>query len=180
MPAQIPVLRHSQFLPSGIEQCVECAVNNSLRANIHPASGSHLSVVGNTHLRSNLPIGQVVELPNHHGVGNDNTWRIGFRFKQSERMSAFHHQRLVLCQLFQIHLNQAILHPVLTHLSGFAIRYQFVRIQGDVETQIIIYHHLESFSFHTFSFVLVYRFCFQVSIRTITIAINSSSGLEFF
>jgi hypothetical protein len=41
--------------------------------------------------------------------------------EQSQRVTGFDHQRLVLRQKFQVLLDQPILQPVLTNTAGFAI-----------------------------------------------------------
>ena len=47
------------------------------------------------------------------------------------------HECLLARQYFEILLDQAILHPVLANLPGFAIRDQFVWIESDIETELL-------------------------------------------
>ena len=108
-------------------------MNDALRTNVHPSSGGHLSVVGYTHLCCNFPILEVIKHTHHHRVGNNNTRRIRFRLEESERMSAFHHERLLVGHDFQVLLDEAVLHPVLAYLASFSVCHQFVRIEGNVE-----------------------------------------------
>ena len=70
MSPQILVLWNTQFQSPGIEEGIESAMHNSLRTDIHPAAGSHLPVIGNSHLGSNMPIMLIVELPDHHRIGS--------------------------------------------------------------------------------------------------------------
>ena len=59
------------------------------------------------------------------------------------------------------------MHPVLAYLSGFAVCDQFVGVQGNIETQVVVNHYLEGFSLYAFPFVFVNRFGFQISLRPV-------------
>jgi hypothetical protein len=78
MPPQVSILGNSQFEPPGIDECVKGAVDDPLWPDVHPATGSHLAIVGNSHLFCDLPVIGVVEHPHHQGVGDDHPW--GFFF----------------------------------------------------------------------------------------------------
>ena len=95
-------------------------------------------------------------------------------------MAAFNHQRLVIVQLLKIFLYQTVLQPVLTHLTRFAVCYQLVGIEGDVETEIVVNHHLEGFSFKAISFVLVNWLCFQIALRTETVSVYAAARAQLF
>ena len=77
MSAQVTVLRYAQLHASGVKQGVERAVHNPLRTNVHPSAGRHLTVVGDTHLCGDLPVGEVIELSDHHRVGYDHARCVG-------------------------------------------------------------------------------------------------------
>ena len=77
MSPQILILGNPQFQSPGIEEGIESAMHNSLRTDIHPAASGHLSVIGNSHLGSNMPIMLIVELPDHHRIGYYNAGSIG-------------------------------------------------------------------------------------------------------
>ena len=68
---------------SCVKQRVEGTMYNPLRANVHPTSCGHLTIVGNPHLSGNLPIFEVVVEPYHHRVCDDNTGCAGVRSKQT-------------------------------------------------------------------------------------------------
>ena len=95
-------------------------------------------------------------------------------------MSTFNDKCLILSQYFKILLNETILHPVLTDLPRFAISDEFIRIESNVEAEIIVNHHLESFTFNTISFVGIDRLRLEVSLRTIPVTIDTSAGTKFF
>ena len=177
---QIAVLRDAQFQASGIEQGVERAVYDALRTDVHPAAGRHLTVVGHAHLHGGMPVLLVVVQAYHQGVGNNDAGRFGLRLEQPQRMSTLDDERLILRQHLQILLDEPVLHPVLTHLARLTVGNQFVRIEGDVETKVVVDHHLKGFPFDAVPLVFVNRLGLQVALRTITVAIDASAGTELF
>ena len=128
MSPQILILGNPQFQSPGIEEGIESAMHNALRTDIHPAAGSHLPVIGNSHLGGNMPIMLIVELSDHHRIGNYNAGSIGTGAEKPQWMSGFNNQCLFLGKFFQILLNQSILHPILANLPGFTISNKFVGI----------------------------------------------------
>jgi hypothetical protein len=95
-------------------------------------------------------------------------------------MSRRYHKSLILCQLLQVFLDQKILHPVLAYLSGLTVSYQFIRIKGDVEIQVVVDHDLESFSFNAFPFILIDGFCLDLPVRAKAIAVYSAPCEQLF
>ncbi len=95
-------------------------------------------------------------------------------------MSTVYYQCLLLGQLFQIMLYQAILHPVLAYLSCFAIGYQLVRIERYIKTEVVVYHHLKSFAFYTITFVFIYWFRMYITLGTIAITIYFAACTQLF
>ena len=179
-PTQVAILRNAQFEASGIKEGIERAVHNALRTDVHPPAGGHLPVVGHAHLHGGVPVFLIVVKPHHQSIGDDNTRCVGFRLEQAQRVSALNNQRLVARQQLQVLLDKTVLHPVLAHLPGLAIRHQFVRIKGDVETQVVVYHHLKSLPFYASALVFVYRTSLEVALWTVTVAVNAPAGTEFF
>ena len=177
-PAQVAVLGDTEFQPSGIQEGIESTVHDTLRADIHPSAGSHLTVIGNTHLHGGVPVPLIIVQPHHHRIRNDDARRFGLRLEQSQRVSAFDNERLVIGKDFEILLYQAVLHPVLAHLPGFAIGDELVGIEGDVETEVVVYHHLKGFALDAAPFVLVNGLRLEVALRTITVTVNASARAE--
>ena len=95
-------------------------------------------------------------------------------------MATFNNECLILSQHFKILFNETILHPVLTDLSRFTVSDEFIRIEGNVEAEIIVNHHLESLTFNAISSVGINRFRFEVTLRTISVAIDTPAGTKFF
>ena len=128
MATEVAVLRHSELHASGIKYGVECAVYYSLRTDIHPAAGSHLSVVGYAHLHCFVPIVEVVKHTYHHGVGDDDARSLRTRGEKAEGVTRFHYEGLVFSQVFEIFLYESVLEPVLAYLPGLAVSDKFVGI----------------------------------------------------
>ena len=94
-------------------------------------------------------------------------------------MSAHHHKRLFPRQLFQIMLDQPVLHPILTHLPGFPISNQLIGVQGDFKIEVIIDHHLKGFAFKAFSLIAFNRKASDAARGPEAIAVNSSMLRKF-
>ena len=62
-------------LDGDAEDGVERAVYNALRTDVHPASGGHLSIIGDAHLFGDLPVVLVVEHADHQRVGDNDARR---------------------------------------------------------------------------------------------------------
>ena len=112
---KVSVLGDTQFLTSCVQDGVECAVNDALGSDVHPAACCHLSVVCNAHFLCDLPVLQVVIHADHHCVGDDDTGSIGLGGEQSQRMSGLHYQRQVVSKLLKILLDESVLEPVLAY-----------------------------------------------------------------
>ena len=178
--AQVAVLRNAEFQSPGVQKGIESAMHDALRTDVHPPAGSHLPVIGNAHLHGCVPVLLVVIKPHHDGVRNDDARRFGLRLEEPQRMPAFDDERLVAGEDFEVLFYQAVLHPVLAHLSRFAIGDEFVGIEGDVETEVIVYHHLKGLALDAASFVFVNGLCLEVALRTVAVAVNASACTEFF
>ena len=93
-------------------------------------------------------------------------------------MARLHHQCLVIGQLLQIFLYEAVLQPVLRHLAGLAVCYQFVGIEGHLEVQVIVYHKLESLAFDAVALVFVYGLGLDAAFGTETVGIDAAARLQ--
>ena len=180
MSSQVLVLRYAEFKATGIQERIEGSMHNTLRSDIHPPSGCHLTIVGNPHLGCHMPVLLIIEHTDHHRIGDNYPGSIRPGTKQTERMARFNHQGLLLCHDLQILFDQPVLHPVLTDLTCLSIRHQLIRIKGNVETEVIVNHYLESFSFQAVSSIIINGTCFQITLRTITIPIYPSTGTKLF
>ena len=93
--------------------------------------------------------------------------------------SRLHNQCLVVGQLLQIFLYEAVLQPVLCNLAGLAVCYQFVRIEGHLEVQVIVYHKLERLALDAVALVFVYGLGLDSTFGTETVGIDAAARLQF-
>ena len=151
-------------------------MNDSLRADVHPATSSHLTVVGNAHLFSNFPVVHVVILTDQKTIGNDNARSFWFRLEEAEWVTRFNDQGLVFCHHFQVFLDQVVLHPVSTDRTCFSVSDQLIRIKSNLKAQVVVDHDLHSFSSSAVSFVLINWFSIDPIFWTEAIAIDPTAS----
>ena len=142
-PGQVPVGGNAQLQPSGVEQGVERPVDDALGADVHPAAGRHLAVVGHAQGGGAVEVLLVVKGAHHQAVGDDAPGRQLVAVEQAQGVAGHNHQRLLIGHDLQILLDEPVLHPVLAHLARFAVGHQLIGIQGHVEIQVVVHHHLE-------------------------------------
>ena len=59
----------------------------------------------------------------------------------------------------------------MAYLTGFAVSYQFIGVEGYGEVEVIVYHNLECATFDTRALVLVDGLTVKLSVRSETIAV---------
>ena len=124
---------------------------------VHPAPGGHLSVVGDAEGRRDVEVLLVVEHAHHEAVGDDGARRVGMALEEPEGMPRLDDQRRVALDLLEIALDEAVLHPVLADLAGLAVGDELVGVEGDLEVEVVVDHHLEGSALDALAFVLAYR-----------------------
>src|SRR5659263_571879 len=179
MPPQIFIVGYAKFLASRVHDGVERPVDYSLRADVHPPACSHLPIVRNAHLLSNVPVVTVVKHAYHEGVRDHDPRAFGPGPEESYRVPRFHDESLVVRQHLKILLEQPVLHPVLTNLSCLTIGHKLIGVQCDIEVQVIVDHHLKGFPFDAVAFVLIDGLAPDMALRPETIAVDPSPGAQF-
>ena len=154
-PRKIALPGDAQFEPPGVEQRVEGAVDDALGADIHPAAGGHLPVIGHAQRRRPVEVLLVVKGAHHQAVGQDDPGRSFVGAEQTQRMAGKDGQRLLPGQLLQIGHNEPVLHPVLADLAGLAVGHQLIGIEGHIKIQIVVDHHLNGPALDAVSFIFV-------------------------
>ena len=154
-PRQVPVGGDAQLQPPGVEQGVEGAVDDALGPDVHPAPGGHLAVVGHPQGGGPVEVLLVVEGAHHQAVGDDAPGGQLVGVEQPQGVAGHDHQGLLVGHHLQVLLDEAILHPVLADLSGLPVGHQLIGVEGHVEVQVVVDHHLEGPGLHAVSPVLV-------------------------
>ena len=78
----------------------------------------------------------------------------------------------------EIALDQQVLHPVLTDLARFAVGDQLVGVEGDVEIQIVVDHHLHRPRLGDAADVGVDRFAREPARRTVAVTVDPAPGSQ--
>ena len=178
--SQVAIISYTQFQASSIEEGVESTMDDTLRADVHPAAGCHLTIVGHAHFFCNFPVLHVVVLTDQEAIGDDNARCFWFGFEESERVARFHDQGLMVGHDFQVFLDEVVLHPVGADRSSFTISNQFIRIECDFKAQVVVNHNLHSLSCSTVPFIFINWFTVDAFFWTPAVAINPSASLQFF
>ena len=155
-------------------------MDDSLGSDVHPAACGHLPIVGDAHFFGDFPVFLVVIFTDHQAIGDDDPGCLRFGMEQTQGMTGFHDQSLIRCDVFQVFLDQQVLHPVVAYTAGFTVGDQFVWIQGHFEVQVVVDHHLEGLAFGAFPFVFVNGFPVDPAFRTEPIAIDPAPGGQLF
>ena len=175
---EVALARHAEIFAPDAKNRVKRAVDDPLRADVHPAAGGHLPIVGNAHLLGDFPIVDVIEHADHQRVGEDHARSVGFARKETYGMPGFEHQRLLVGEFFQILFDQAVLQPVLADLPRLAIGHELIGIQRHVKIEIVVDHHLQGAPGEAVSFVCVDGLAVDAPFGTITVGIDAPAGFQ--
>ena len=85
----------------------------------------------------------VVEHAHHEAVGDDDARRVGVALEEAEGVARLDDEGRVLVDDLEVLLDEAVLHPVLADLPGLAVGDELVGVEGDVEVEVVVDHHLE-------------------------------------
>ena len=105
-------------------KCLKSALQNSLRADINPASRRHLPIHHQALAVEFVKVLPVGPLAHQVGVGDDHPRRHLMRGKHSHRLAALHQQRLFAAQPFQLAHDGVKALPVARRLADAAIDHQ--------------------------------------------------------
>ena len=178
LAGEVALLRDAQHQTSGVEKGVEGAVDDALRADVHPAAGGHLAVVGDAQSGGAVEGFLIVEHADHQAVGDDDARRGLVGFEQAQRVAGFDDEGLVVGEHLEVFFNQAVLHPVLADLSGLAVGGQLIGVEGDVEVEVVVDHDLEGLALDAVALVLVDRFAVDFPLRAEAVAVDAAVLLQ--
>ena len=176
---QVPVLGDTQFGAPRTQQGVKGAMHDALGADVHPASGGHLAVVGNPDGCRTVEVFLVIIHADHQAVADNTAGSQLMAVEQAQRMAGHHNQSLLVRHDLQVLLDQTVLHPVLAHLSGLAVGHQFIGVQRHLEVQVVVDHHLERFALDAVAFIFVDGLAVQLSLWPETVSIDTTVFLQF-
>ena len=175
---QIAVLGDAQLQAAGVEQGVEGAVDDALGADVHPAAGGHLAVVGHADGGGPVEVLLVVVHAHHQAVGDDAAGGQLVAVEQAQGVAGHDHQGLLVGHDLQVLLDKAVLHPVLADLAGLAVGDQLVGVEGDVEVQVVVDHHLEGLGLGAVALVLLDGLAVELAGGAEAVAVDAAVLLQ--
>ena len=141
-----PLQCSAKVLPRALRKRLIGALQNSLRANVDPASRSHLPV---HHQPARAQIIEVfLRRPVRHqvGIGDHHPRRIGVRANNANWLAALHQQRLVRFQFLQALDDCIKALPVTRSLSAASVHHQVLGAFRHFWIQIVHQHAHSGFS----------------------------------
>ena len=155
-------------------------MHDALRSDVHPAARGHLTVVRDAHRGGAVKLLGLVKETHHQTVREDDARRVLVRAEDAERVTGLDDERLGVRELFQILLDQAVLHPVLADLAGLAVGHQLVGVQRHVEVQVVVDHDLDGPALDAIAFIFVNGFAVQLALRAEAVAVDPAAGHKLF
>ena len=98
--------------------------------------------------------------------------------EEAQRMAGHDHQGLLVGQLLQILLDEAVLHPVLADLAGLAVGGELVGVQRHVKVQVVVDHDLDGPALNAFALIFINGLAVELARRTIAVAVNAAVLLQ--
>ena len=98
--------------------------------------------------------------------------------EQAQGVARHDHQGLLVGHDLQVLLDKAVLHPVLADLAGLAVGDQLVGVEGDVEVQVVVDHHLESLGLGTVALVLLDGLAVELAGGAEAVAVDAAVLLQ--
>ena len=138
------------FSPGRGERFVS-ALQNSLRADVDPASGGHLAVhhqAGAVELVEMLP---VVPVPDEIRIRDQHARRIGVRAENSHRLAGLHEQRFVVFERAKRRDDGVKAFPVARRFAAPAVDDQIFGLFGDLGIEVVHQHAQRGFLLPAFA-----------------------------
>ena len=153
-------------------------MDDALGPDVHPAAGRHLSIVGHPQGGGAVEVLLVVKGAHHQAVGDDAPGRQLVAVEQAQRVAGHNHQRLLIGHDLQILLDEPVLHPVLAYLPRLAVGHQLIGVQGHVEVQVVVHHHLEGLGLYAVAPILVDGLAVKRALRPEAISVDPAMLLQ--
>src|SRR4026209_2131572 len=139
------------MLSTSSGESLECALHNSLTADVNPGAGSHLPVHRQANTLEAIELSVIVPLANEIRVGDENTRRLLVRFEFAHRFPRLDEKRFVVFKLAQRSNNYIESFPAPGGAAGAAIHHESIRILRDVGIKIVHQHSHRRFLMPTFA-----------------------------
>ena len=135
----------------GRGECFVGALQNSLRADVDPASGGHLAVhhqAGAVELVEMFP---VVPVADEIRIGDQDARRVGVRAKNSDWLAGLHQKRFVIFERAKRRDDGVETFPVARGFAASAVDDQVFRLLGDLGIEVVHQHAQRGFLLPAFA-----------------------------
>ena len=153
-------------------------MDDALGADVHPAAGGHLTVVGNAERGSAVEVLLVIEGTDHQAVGDDDARSHLVGVEEAQRMTGHDDEGLLIGQLLEVLLDQTVLHPVLADLAGLTVGDELIGIESDVEVEVVVDHDLNGLALDALALVLVDGLAVELALGTEAVAVDTAVLFE--
>ena len=132
-------------------ECFVGSLNDSLCADVDPASGRHLAV--HRELKCLEPVELIAGCPMGHEVGvcNEHSWRVAERSEDTHGFSRLHQQRLIVFQPAERFDNRVELFPAPGRPAGAAVDDQLAGILRHLFIEVVHQHAKSGFLVPSFA-----------------------------
>jgi len=127
-----------------------------------------------------VEIVRCVEEPDHQPIGDDGARRFGARWEETERVAGADHQGLGVVHDLEVALDEQVLHPVLADLAGLAVGHKLVGVEGNLEVEVVVDHHLHCLRFGDAADVGVDGPAGDLARGPVAIAVDPAPGAKLF
>ena len=93
-------------------------------------------------------------------------------------MTGHDDEGLLVGQLLEVLLDQAVLHPVLADLTGLTVGDELIGIQSDVEVKVVVDHDLNGLALDALALVFVDGLAVELALGTEAVAIDTAVLFE--
>ena len=121
------------------------ALQDSLRADVDPASRRHLAVHHEAELVESIELLPGRPLRHQVRVGDEHAWRMRVRLQDSHRLARLHEQRFVILEPVQCRHDALVALPVTCSLATSAVHDELVRLLCDIRVEVVHEHALRCF-----------------------------------
>ena len=132
-------------------KCFVGALQNSLRADVNPATRGHLAVhhqAGAVQFVEALPI---IPVAHQIGIADQHARRMFMRAKHRHRLAGLHQQRFIVLQRAQRAHNGVKAFPVARRFPRAAINHQILRLLRHIRIKIVHQHAQRRFLLPAFA-----------------------------
>ena len=98
--------------------------------------------------------------------------------EQAQRMAGHDDEGLLVGEVFEVFLDEAVLHPVLADLAGLAVGHELIGIERYVKIQVVVDHDLNGAALDTFALVLVNGLAGKLALRAEAVAVDPAALLQ--